>query len=693
MRVRLLSAVFVGIVLGGAGAAPVLGAPASGATVSASPAAPAPVPVTFPGAGELTDQLLAESAARPLPPRLPAAAFARISPIREPLLAPDGQHYAARITVEGKEGLAVFSLTGAEKARFYALPDDHELVRYFWAGNGRLLYSIGRTIVWDGDDAKTTRLVSLDLATGKHSFLGAPQEMGLKGDDVLWVDPEGKSLLLSYQPTIYEYPMVFRIDLATGKRTKVSPSYTDIWDWYADKAGTVRYGYGWTDSHHWQMVYRKTAAEPFKLVARGTDRDDDQAWDASDKASQIEAGSEEGLILATNPATGLKAIYRYNFARHERGELVYEAPGADIEAAFSTDDGKSVRSAYYTDSRDRVKWWDPALAELQAAFDKSVAARLGEREVWIASRSRDDSMMLVNVLASNDPGQWYVFQAASGKMTKFIDDDSGLKTSQLAVSHYVRYQARDHTVLPAYLTLPPGRPTKNLPLIILPHGGPYGVRDRGDYNSDVQFLANRGYVVLQPEYRGSGYYGKAFDDLGSGQWGRVMQDDIDDGMDWLIRRGVVDPKRVCLVGSSYGGYAALWGATRNPERYRCAASFAGVSDLPRQLKYQLSSDSNKASRERWRKKVQGDETFDLRTVSPLFTLDKLTVPVMIVHGDKDQTVPPKQSRLYADALKARGLPYEYYELPGESHGFHSTATAQVWYDKLDAFLSKYNPAQ
>lgn len=688
MRERVVRAVLGVTLLAGATAASGSSPPIAAVTATEPAAA-----VSFPGTAELTDKLLAAAATLPVPPRLPTAAFARINQIRQPLLAPDGQHYAARVTIDAKEALAVFSLTGADKPRLFTLPDDYELVRYFWAGNGRLLYSVGRTVPWDGDDAWATRLVSVDLATGKQMVLGAPKEMGLKGDDVLWIDPDGKSLLLAYQPTIYEYPMVFSIDLATGKRAKSSPSFTDIWDWYADSAGTVRYGYGWTDSHHWQMVYRKTAADPFKVVARGTDRDDEQAGVAADKATQIQADSEEGFVLATNPATGLKAIYRYNYARHERGALVYEVPGADIESAYTTADGKGVRVAYYTDSRDRVKWWDPELADLQAALDRSVNASLGEREVWIASRSRDDNIMLVQVLGSNDPGQWYVFQAANAKMTRFIDNESGLKPSQLAVSHYVRYPARDHTVLPAHLTLPTGRSARNLPLIILPHGGPYGVRDRGDYDSDVQFLANRGYAVLQPQYRGSGYYGKAFDDLGSGQWGRAMQDDIDDGMDWLVKQGIVDPKRVCLVGSSYGGYAALWGATRNPERYRCAVSFAGVSDLPRQLKYQLSTFSDKAAREHWRQKVQGDDTFDLHSVSPLFALDRLKVPVMVVHGDKDQTVPPKQSRLYADALKARGLPYEYYELAGESHGLHSTATAQLWYDRLDAFLAKYNPAK
>ena len=232
----------------------------------------------------------------------------------------------------------------------------------------------------------------------------------------------------------------------------------------------------------------------------------------------------------------------------------------------------------------------------------------------------------------------------------------------------------------------------SLPLIVLPHGGPYGLRDRPDYDPEVQFLANRGYAVLQPNYRGSGGFGKEFYLKGEGQWGRQMQDDLDDGMDWLVRDGIVDPARVCIVGGSYGGYAALWGATRNPERYRCAASFAGVSDLGRQLKYQLTFRLDPRYRKDWRRIVQGPPEFDTKTVSPLFTVDQLKRPVLLVHGDADQTVPFRQSKLYADALKAAGKPYEFHTLVNEGHGFSSSGNLKRWLDYLETFLTKWNPA-
>ena len=251
--------------------------------------------------------------------------------------------------------------------------------------------------------------------------------------------------------------------------------------------------------------------------------------------------------------------------------------------------------------------------------------------------------------------------------------------------------ARDGLKIPAYLTLPKHREAKNLPLIILPHGGPYGVRDTLDYNSEVQFLANRGYAVLQPNYRGSDSYGEEFYKKGVGQIGRAMQDDLDDGMDWLVERGIADPGRVCLVGASYGGYAALWGVTRNPKRYRCAASFAGVTDLRKQLKYDGRFLSSRYKR-KWKTTVKGDDEFDLDSVSPARTASRLTRPILLAHGKKDSNVPFSQFNMFRSALEKAEKKAELVVYEDEGHGFSNPENEQNWLKKLEAFLQKHNPA-
>jgi len=217
------------------------------------------------------------------------------------------------------------------------------------------------------------------------------------------------------------------------------------------------------------------------------------------------------------------------------------------------------------------------------------------------------------------------------------------------------------------------------------------VRDTLAFDPEVQFLANRGYAVLQPNFRGSSGYGQEFYEKGEGEWGRAMQDDLDDGVAWLASTGVVDPQRVCIEGSSYGGYAALWAVTRNPERYRCAASFAGVTDVRAQLRYQ-ASQLEARERADWRHTVQGSQRFDLDTVSPLRQVARLKRPVLVAHGDADTTVLFKQSTRYRDALKHAHKQFEFVVYPGEGHGLYDPANFTDWLDRLDQFLAKYNPA-
>lgn len=622
-----------------------------------------------------------------IPPRISTADFSKRPLMTHPVLSPDGLRLAARFTVKGVENLAIADLTGKTPLKFLgAAGKKRDLVRYFWAGNHTLVVSVGMTVQWFDDEGYATRLLAYDTDTGKAHVLDH-RIAGLKGDDVLWSDPDGKTLVMAFQDSIYDYPEIWTMDIATNRAKLTDKYYDGIWDWYADSSGVVRYGFGYSDEHNWKMVYRSNPTDKFKVVLKGNDdKDDDSAIDTVVRLTQ---GSDKGFMLGRDADNPYWSLYEYDFIQHKRGNLVYGAPGSDIDYADASEDGQRLISAQYTDDRTRVHWFDDKLAAVQSDLDKAVGA---DRQAWVVSHSRDYAILLVSLGSATDPGSYYLYQQAEGAMHRFAKVNEQLVPGQLAKTKYVHYKARDGQQLAAYLTLPVGRPAKGLPLVILPHGGPFGVRDEGDFDEEVQFFANRGYVVLQPQFRGSGSFGKTFEDAAEGQWGRAMQDDLDDGMDWLTGQGIVDAHRVCVVGSSYGGYAAMWAATRNPERYRCAASFAGISDVPKWLKYSGRFDGTR-HRENWRARLQGDKTFDLKTVSPLYTIDRLKVPVMIVHGEADTRVPFKQSKQYADALTAAGKVHEFYAIPEEGHGFTTSANEQLWLDKLDAFLTKYNPTE
>jgi dipeptidyl aminopeptidase/acylaminoacyl peptidase len=638
----------------------------------------------FAAVGLCASNMALAQAAAPAPaakPKIiPTELLAKMPLISGPRLSPDGRKLLAMIANDGKPMLGLRFIDSAE-LRSFGLPKGFEVVSYSWAGDGRVLISLGKTTPFFDDEAYMTRLVTYDLATRKTAFIGK-REQGLKGDDILYVDPAGAWLLLSIQKTVFDWPSVYRVDLATGEMKEVVAPRDGIMGWYADGKGVVRAGLGFDKPRdRWTMVYRGPAGGNFRKVSN--ERGDNVPLGDLRFAPDTDRG-----FIVSEGDNGRDAVFEYDFATLTKGKLVFAAPENDVSRFLLSPDGKTVEAAYYTDVRDRVHWFDPVMKELQAAVDQSV----GAREAWVVSTSRDKEAMVVLVTSANDPGSIYFYQPAAGRMDRLAQINDGLRGYPLAPAKPVSYKARDGLTIHGYLTLPPSRPAKGLPLIVMPHGGPYGIRDAGDYDPEVQLLANRGYAVLQPNYRGSGSYGREFEDKGAGQWGRAMQDDLDDGMDWLVKDGIVDAKRVCIVGSSYGGYAAMWGATRNPERYRCAASFAGVSDVQKQLKYSRSFFTSASKAREFRDRVRGDEQFRLADISPSGRVQDLKVPILLTHGDEDQRVPLKQSALYAAALAKAGKTHEYKVYAGEGHGLSDPANSKDYYDRLEAFLKKYNPA-
>jgi dipeptidyl aminopeptidase/acylaminoacyl peptidase len=311
-----------------------------------------------------------------------------------------------------------------------------------------------------------------------------------------------------------------------------------------------------------------------RVAVRAKNLEDD---DAQMSAVHVWSGTDLGYRILKNEKTGRDALYRYDFAKRERGELVYDNPKNDIEDFDLSEEKGELVDVSYNDDQYRVHWFDKDMGELQASLDKSVG---NNRQAWGATQNRDRSIVLVHVGSASDLGSYYLYQIADGAMHRLAYVNDKLLSASLATPRYVSYKARDGVEIPAYLTLPVGRDPRKLPLIILPHGGPYGVRDDGSFDTDVQFLANRGYAVLQPQYRGSSSYGDDFYQKGRGQWGRAMQDDLDDGMDWLAKDGVIDAKRVCIVGSSYGGYAAQWGRSATPNAIAAQSALPGCRICP-----------------------------------------------------------------------------------------------------------------
>ena len=596
-------------------------------------------------------------------------------------LSPDGQRIVFRGRADGKNIIAYRRVDETKKS-YFMVPEKSEVNWIRWAGNDRIVMSVVQTAeLFMRREGRATFLVVHDIGTAATSIVRRHgDETG--GDDVLFIDPGGEYLLLSLQKTAYDYPSVFRVSLADGKMREVVRPRNPIWTWIADDAGIVRIGIGWQDGKI-RFYYRRTATEGFVPIGAVRLGDEDALFDIV----RVVSGSDDGYVISDDKS-GRQALYKFNYRTREIGDLVFGDDRYDINDFWLNRDGSALEGLSYVDDREQVVWFDADKKKLQSRIDNALAGQ----QARLVSSSADGSRILVLGTAANDPGLYYLLDRGTGEMRIIGERQQGLPPAMFAETSAVTYKARDGTDIPAYLTMPKGRDANKLPLIIYPHGGPYGVRDKLEYDAQVQLLANRGYVVLQPNYRGSGGYGTRFSDAGRGQIGLRMQDDLDDGMDWLVKAGIVDARRVCVVGASYGGYAALWAVIRNSERYRCAASFAGVTDWAAILKYDRRFFSRKA-RASWEARVTGDDTLNLPDVSPVQQAGRLTRPVLIAHGDEDSIVPVSQSKKLVEELKKVGnMNFEYKVYPGEGHGFADPVNQRDWFDRLDAFLAKHNPA-
>jgi dipeptidyl aminopeptidase/acylaminoacyl peptidase len=622
-------------------------------------------------------------AASPPPPLIPVEAFGALPSFSNPHISPDGKRVLAIAMIGGERAVVVYDLAG-DGTHFTRLNlgSDLEVMEARWAGDHRVLLSIYGTNQVYGLTVAMTRLFLRDLDTGLLHALGGNQVGGFSGGDIVYVDPAGAYVLLAAQATIWDAPSVLRVDLATLKTKELMEPRPGVWSWYADANGVLRAGLG-SDTDSWWLYYRDRPDGAFRRIT-GKRPGGGSLFNVETLVPL--AGSDKGYVIA-NKATGRYGVYRYDFATDTIGEPVFEHPKVDVDGlSYSLKTGEPD-AIEYADDRDRIQWLDPAMQALQARLDRALPDRVNR----IVSRDADDNRMIVWSASASDPGIYYLFERAKGSLTEMARPFPALEGKALAPVEAVSYKARDGLAIPAYLTRPAGRRDKGLPLVVMPHGGPF-LRDKWEYDSWVQFLANRGYVVLQPNYRGSTGYGRAFVDAASGEFGRKMQDDLDDGVAWLARTGLVDPKRVCIMGGSYGGYAALWAAARNPDIYRCAISFAGISEVKAILHYDPAGWSARRYYCDWRDRIRGADKFDLDAVSPISRAASIKVPLLIAHGGKDMTVPVDQSKRMDQALRRAGIDHEFVLYPDEKHGFSKAEDSIDFLRRVEAFLAKHNPA-
>lgn len=642
-------------------------------------------------AGVLLAQLCVSARAETAPaPRKewPVEAFAELPMMVEPQLSPNGMHLAARVARNGELLLMIASIADEpNRVRTLSL-GENDLNWWRWVNDDWLIAGIGSETSVQGMPWSISRVASIKRDGSKTNIL-AKNVAAQNGDDVIWVASDGSPrILLAYQSSIYDdeagfWPQVDEVDVTNGRMRPVVQPRRNVMSWYADATGAVRMGVGYEDTTRMaKLLYRDDGRSNFRVIDRANRRRDESM------VVPMLFTADPGKAIASDDHEGTNALYEYDLTRLELGKKIFAAPGFDIDGIERDTAGTGLAGVRYTADGPEVHWFDEGLAKIQADIDKAVGA---QRRARIVSTSRDHQRMIVHVGSADQPGTYYYYDTSAGVMSSLSKISQNFGPGiHLSPVRTIRYKARDGLEITAVLTLPAGRDPKNLPLILMPHGGPFA-RDSEEWDWWVQFLAYRGYAVLQPNYRGSSGYGTALAEKGEGQWGLAMQDDLNDAVDWTVKEGIADAKRVCIVGASYGGYAAMRGAQRDGGRYRCAISYAGVSDLSAMMRYD-GRFLNHGTRKDWMKQ----QAPDFASVSPINFAGQLSTPILLMHGRKDRRVQVSQSREMAEKLKAAGKiagrDYIYVEQPLADHFFSRQADRLDFLQRMDAFLKEHNPA-
>lgn len=585
-------------------------------------------------------------------------------------LSPDGQWLSFMQPWENRLNVYVQPLKDGKpvgEPRRLTSETARDISIYYWKGPDRILY------VKDFGGDENFHVVSVDVKTGQVQDLTPGEKVRAEIVDDLEQHPT--DILVSHNrrdPKVFD---VYRINTATGESKLVAQNPGNVTSWVTDHDGAVRVAIT-SDGVNRSFLTRAKDGEPFAPVFTTSFREsvEPQVFTPDNKKLWVNSnrGRDKKAIVLMDPATG------------KEEQVVFVHPEVDAWALDYSKLRKTPTSVEYMTDRLERKHLDAQTAKLYAALEK----QLPGMQLNLQAHTKDERLWVVAASSDRTPGTRYLYDAKTNTLAKLGEINPWIAAADMAPMKPIQYTARDGTVIHGYLTLPVGRPAKNLPVIVNPHGGPWA-RDAWGYNPEVQFLANRGYAVFQPNFRGSTGYGRAFWEKSFKQWGRTMQDDITDGVKWLVDQGIADPKRIGIYGASYGGYATLAGITLTPDLYAAAVSYVGVSNMFTFMN--TIPPYWEPLRAMFYEMVGNPETEKemLRAVSPVFLADRIRTPLFVAQGAKDPRVNKAESDQIVEALKKRGVPVEYMVKDNEGHGFRNQENQFEFYAAMEQFFGKH----
>ncbi len=625
---------------------------------------------------------------------IPIAAFVHPSMYSLPKLSPDGKYLAVRVNIEinGRDtkvmsvyDLADMKLVSTMRMSIFELPSNFE-----WVSNTRLVVTKAQDLGFLEQPVNLGEILATDFDGQNQRYLygyrrtsyyqgGASNGLDDYGSGYIHYIPDqldGTFMLRERKwGSLIAHTPIYEVNATNGLRKLVADVGAKDLGYLFQHDGKPRVAAGAGDNLE-PIAYLRSQVEdkwtpiPAESLGKGFN-------------PLVFTPDDKGFFFLFSENGGPDALMRQQMANGERKLIAREKSG-DIDRIqygpapyqpFATATSVGIPTIHYIDENSP-----------DAILHKQIRAQFPGSYVNFASFSADGSKLLFIVSSDREPGEYYIFDRKTKSADFLVALQPLIEAARMAERKPIQFKARDGLELNGYLTLPPGSNGKKLPLVLLPHGGPQGINDEWFWDADSQFLASRGYAVLQVNYRGSGGRGANFFNAGYGQWATGMVQDLIDGVRWTTAEGISDASRICVYGGSYGAYAAMMASVAEPELFKCAVGYSGLYDLTKMSTQVQKFSSDKGIN--FITKAIGNDPEKLRQNSPAFLADKIKIPVLLVHGDQDEVTPPEQAEAMRTALKNANKNFEWMMVPKEGHGFYAEKNRYAFYEKLEAFLAK-----
>tara|TARA_B100000131_G_C18125555_1_gene614558 strand:+ start:1594 stop:3474 length:1881 start_codon:yes stop_codon:yes gene_type:complete len=585
-------------------------------------------------------------------------------------LSPDGKHISyMKPWKDGNRMMNVYvrpidsdkevRITDASKRSLYG---------YFWLNDNRIAY------VQDKGGDENIHIYAVDIDGSNNIDLTPFENIQARITDDLEDDPDFMLVALNKRnPQIHD---VYRLNVNSGDMEMIAENPGNISGWSTDHDGKLRIATT-SDGVNTSLLYRENETDEFKSILTTNFKES--------VSPLFFTFDNKELYVSSNRGRDKSAIFKFDLDTAQEGELIFEHNEVDVYGLMASKKRKVITGVSYTTDKRQMHFFDEWREKLQITLE----SQLKGVEVAISNLSKDETKAIVVTYSDRSRGTYYYYDIENDNLTKLADLSPWLNEDDMAYMKPISYKSRDGLTIPGYLTLPLNyKKGDKLPVVVNPHGGPWA-RDNWGFNPEIQFLANRGYAILQMNFRGSVGYGREFWEISFKQWGKTMQDDITDGVNWLIDEGIADPNRIAIYGASYGGYATLAGLTFTPDIYACGVDYVGVSniftlletlppywELGRQMMYEMIGNPD-------------TEKELLEAASPLFHIDKIKAPLLVAQGANDPRVKQAESDQIVDALKAKGIDVPYILKEDEGHGFYNEENQFDFYQEMEKFLDKH----